>query len=78
MIEAGLGSGMRWTLLNEDAGKISTEAAKVAAQRIIEKIPNMLPSMTATLSKQSDKSNRGSKEVKASKSPKEKTRGQVA
>jgi division protein CdvB (Snf7/Vps24/ESCRT-III family) len=47
MIEAGQGSGMtlNFDSVNEDAGKILTEAATVAEQRIKEKFPELPPGM---------------------------------
>lgn len=47
MIEAGQGSGMtlNFDTVNEDAGKILTEAATVAEQRIKEKFPELPPGM---------------------------------
>ena len=51
MIEAGQGSGMtlNFDTVNEDAGKILTEAATVAEQRIKEKFPDLPPGMPAAM-----------------------------
>jgi division protein CdvB (Snf7/Vps24/ESCRT-III family) len=51
MIEAGHGSGMtlNFDTVNEDAGKILTEAATVAEQRIKEKFPDLPPGMPAAM-----------------------------
>jgi len=45
MMEAGTGSGMTLNFdnVNEDAGKILTEAATVAEQRVKEKFPDLPP-----------------------------------
>ena len=61
MIEAGQGSGMtlNFDTVNEDAGKILTEAATVAEQRIKEKFPDLPPGMPAAPSSQSEKSTQG-------------------
>jgi division protein CdvB (Snf7/Vps24/ESCRT-III family) len=47
MMEAGTGSGMTLNFdnVNEDAGKILTEAATVAEQRVKEKFPDLPPGM---------------------------------
>ncbi len=57
MIEAGQGSGMtlNFDTVNEDAGKILTEAATVAEQRIKEKFPDLPQGMSAVPSAQSEK-----------------------
>lgn len=59
MIEAGQGSGMtlNFDAVNEDAGKILTEAATVAEQRIKEKFPDLPQGMPAA--PQSEKSTQG-------------------
>jgi division protein CdvB (Snf7/Vps24/ESCRT-III family) len=47
MMEAGTGSGMTLNFdnVNEDAGKILTEAATVAEQRVKEKFPDLPPGL---------------------------------
>jgi division protein CdvB (Snf7/Vps24/ESCRT-III family) len=61
MIEAGQGSGMtlNFDTVNEDAGKILTEAATVAEQRIKEKFPDLPPGMPASPTSQTEKSTQG-------------------
>jgi len=54
MIEAGQGSGMtlNFDTVNEDAGKILTEAATVAEQRIKEKFPDLPQNIPSTSSQE--------------------------
>lgn len=61
MIEAGQGSGMtlNFDTVNEDAGKILTEAATVAEQRIKEKFPDLPPGISASPTSQTEKSTQG-------------------
>ncbi len=61
MIEAGQGSGMtlNFDTVNEDAGKILTEAATVAEQRIKERFPDLPPGMPAIPTSQTEKSTQG-------------------
>jgi division protein CdvB (Snf7/Vps24/ESCRT-III family) len=57
MIEAGQGSGMtlNFDTVNEDAGKILTEAATVAEQKIKDKFPDLPPGMPANPASQAEK-----------------------
>jgi division protein CdvB (Snf7/Vps24/ESCRT-III family) len=57
MIEAGQGSGMtlNFDTVNEDAGKILTEAACVAEQKIKDKFPELPPGMPAASVPQTEK-----------------------
>jgi division protein CdvB (Snf7/Vps24/ESCRT-III family) len=61
MIEAGQGSGMtlNFDTVNEDAGKILTEAATVAEQRIKERFPDLPPGMPTSPTSQTEKSTQG-------------------